>query len=364
MHTYDSATGTFRDSVGNVHAGGSKLPRGCQTRDGRTVDSTGAFLLGELERLDPKLHDPLAAVTWSRDIPLREDVTIADEASSYTITTYGSASGAGTGAGTGQGIAWISKDATQVAGVGLDIAKVVHPLNLWGLEIHYTIPELESAAKLGRPIDEQKTNGLHLKHQMDIDQIAYVGDGTVGSYGLLNQPASQIGGGVTPQNLPPGVSGFTQWAMKTPQEILADFNFALVTVWANSAFAEISNRVGIPPAQYGLIATTPVTQAGNVSILRYVEENNLLAKEGRGKLEIVPMKWCLGAGAGGTLGVAGTVDRMVVYLKDKERVRLPLCTLQKTPISYDSIWLKRTYFCRIGAIEPVYPTLIGYFDGC
>ena len=91
---------------------------------------------------------------------------------------------------------------------------------------------------------------------------------------------------------------------------------------------------------------------------------NLLAKEGRGKLEIVPMKWCLGAGAGGTLGVAGTVDRMVVYLKDKERIRLPMCTMQGTPIQYDGIWLKRTYFSRIGAIEPVYPTLIGYFDGC
>jgi hypothetical protein len=43
------------------------------------VDSTGAFLIGELERLDQTLHMPLAAVTWSRDIDLREDVTLADE---------------------------------------------------------------------------------------------------------------------------------------------------------------------------------------------------------------------------------------------------------------------------------------------
>src|SRR5206468_13081290 len=47
------------------------------TADGRaiTVDSTGAFLIGELERLDQTLHMPLAAVTWTRDINLREDVT-------------------------------------------------------------------------------------------------------------------------------------------------------------------------------------------------------------------------------------------------------------------------------------------------
>jgi hypothetical protein len=44
------------------------------TYDRMTIDSTGAFLVGELERLDQKLHEPLVAVTWGRDIDLREDV--------------------------------------------------------------------------------------------------------------------------------------------------------------------------------------------------------------------------------------------------------------------------------------------------
>ena len=38
------------------------------TFDQATVDSTGAFLISELERLDPKLHEPLASVSWGRDI--------------------------------------------------------------------------------------------------------------------------------------------------------------------------------------------------------------------------------------------------------------------------------------------------------
>jgi hypothetical protein len=44
-----------------------------------TIDSAGSFLIGELERLDQTLHDPLVAATWGRDVDLREDVTIADE---------------------------------------------------------------------------------------------------------------------------------------------------------------------------------------------------------------------------------------------------------------------------------------------
>jgi hypothetical protein len=64
------------------------------THDGRTVDSAGAFLVNELERLDPTLHMPLAAVTWSRDVDLRGDVTIADEsASSFTNSTFAAPGG-------------------------------------------------------------------------------------------------------------------------------------------------------------------------------------------------------------------------------------------------------------------------------
>ena len=56
------------------------------TFDRATVDSTGAFLIGELERLDQELNMPLVGYTWSRDIELREDVSIADDISSFTNT--------------------------------------------------------------------------------------------------------------------------------------------------------------------------------------------------------------------------------------------------------------------------------------
>ena len=71
--TYSNSQRTH-DSAGN--AMGVPLPHRFTTHDGRTVDSTGAFLVGELERLDLALHEPLAAVSWGRDIDLREDVTL------------------------------------------------------------------------------------------------------------------------------------------------------------------------------------------------------------------------------------------------------------------------------------------------
>jgi hypothetical protein len=343
------------DAAGNSM--GVPLNGRFRTHDGRTVDSTGAFLVGELERLDMTLHNPLVAVTWGRDIDLRDDVTIADEASSFTLSTYGSPGSLGTGSGIGTGKAWIGKTTDQIAGIGVDIAKIPHPLRPWGLEVAFTILELESAAKLGRPIDAQKYAGLQLKHQMDIDEQVYIGDTVTGDTGLVNNALV-----TAVSNVPAGVSGSTSWTLKTPDEILADVNNALTTTWANSGYAVIPERCLLPPAQFGYISTAKVSLAGNVSILKYIQENNLLTTSGRGKLDIFPCKWLVGAGAGGTLGTVGTSDRMMVYTKEKDRVRYPMTLLQRTPLQYDSIYHKTTYFCRLGVVEYVYPETCSYWD--
>ena len=111
------------------------------TFDQATVDSSGAFLIGELERLDQTLNLPLVGYTWTRDIQLREDVSIADDISSWTNTSFGAA---GTGANP-NGKNWVGKDSTAIAGVNVDIGKDGNPLNLWGMELGWTVVELAAA---------------------------------------------------------------------------------------------------------------------------------------------------------------------------------------------------------------------------
>jgi len=371
--TFDSRP--THDSAGNAmglpltQADGRRMNLQFKTSDGgtRTVDSTGAFLVGELERLDLTLHKPLASVTWGRDIDLREDVTLADEVSSFTLSQYGAVGMSGNGIQTGK--AWVGKTTNQIQGLSVDIAKIPYPLNLWAMELAYTIPELASAARLGRPIDEQKYQGLQLKHQMDIDEMVYVGDTTINQPGMLSMPSSSGIVNVTNVSNVATSESATTWAAKLalssgkgPDYILTDFNEVLASVWAASAWARIPNRVLIPPAQYGLISTAKVSTAGNVSVLKYITENNILTTSGRGKLEILPSKWCIGAGVGGTLGTVGN-DRMMVYTKDKELIRYPMTLLQRTPVQYDSLFHKTTYFCRLGVVEIVYPETVGYRDG-
>lgn len=358
--TFDSAGAlqyASMDAAGNIR--GRAFDHAYKTHDGaRTVDSTGAFLIGELERLDQTLHMPLAAVGWSRDIDLREDVSLADEVSSFTLTTFGSQGNLGMGNGIRNGKAWIGKATDQIGGVGVDTGKIPNPLTPWGLEIKYTVLELESAAKMGRPIDDQKYEALKLKHQMDIDEQVYVGDATLSVGGLMNSAlVTNI------SNVVNGASASPLWSSKTPAEILTDVNSMLNSAWAASGWAVMPSHILIPPAQYGYISTQVISTAGSVSILKYLLENNIVTASGKGSISILPTKWAIGSGAGGTIGTLGTVDRMMAYSKQKQYVRYPMTSLQRTPIQYDSIYHKSTYYCRLGVVEVVYPETIAYRDG-
>lgn len=363
MLTFDRVG--VHDAAGNavgVRFENSYRARGYKTRDGRFVDerfydSTGAFMVGELERLDQTAHAPLSAVSWHRDIDIRSDVTLGDEISSFMLSTFASQGGLGAGNSVGNGKAWAGKKSDQIASVGIDLAKTPNPLNIWALEIAYTVLELESAAQTGRPIGQQKYDGLQLKYQMDVDEMVYIGDTSLGLTGLFNN----AGVGVT--NLPAGAMGSPTWAQKSPDEVLADINTGITTVWAASGYAVMPKDIRIPPVQYGQIAMQKVSLAGSESVLGYVLKNNVATKSGAGQLSIEPAKFAIGAGVGGTPLVADGHDRMIVYTKDKDRVRYPMTSLARTPLQYDSLWQKTTYYGRLGVVEWVYPSTGGYFDG-
>lgn len=314
---------------------------GLMTFDRQTVDSAGVFLIGELERLDQNLHEPLASVTWSRDIQLREDVSIADELSSFTNSSFAAAGGASQ-----NGKSWIGKDATAIAGIALDIGKTATPLTLWGMQLGWTIPELESAQKLGRPVDQQKFKGMQLKYQMDVDEQVYIGDSNLGLYGLVNSTA------VT--NVSNAVTG--TWSTATPAQILADVNELLNSVWAASAYAVCPDELRLPPVQYSQLVSTLISSAGNISVLEFLRNNSLSNSINGRPLNIQPLKWLTGRGT-------SNEDRMFAYTNDVERVRFPLVPLQRTPLEYRGIHQLTTYFGRLGGVEFVYPETIGYRDG-
>lgn len=308
------------------------------TLDKKTIRDAGAFFVGELERLDPELHAPLAVVTWGRDIDLREDVALGDELSSYTNSSFAAAGGI-----YANGINWVGKDSSAIAGMAVSIDKTSKPLRLWGQEIGFTVQELAAAQRVGRPIDQQKFDGLQLKNQMDIDQMVYLGDEVVGATGLCNNA------GITPMTLA------KTWAASTPLEILASINAVLELAWVQSAYAVLPDRLLVPPTAMSKL-TQPITEAGSMSILQYVREQCLCNTVNGRLLDIAPVKHLVGAGA-------DQKDRMVAYTKSRQYVRYPLVPLQHTPVEYRGLYQITTYYAALGELEFVYPETVAYADG-
>ncbi len=324
------------------------------TFDRATQDSTGVFFVNELERLDQTLHEPQVNITWQRDIDLREDVTIGDDSASFTQSTYGSPGGM-----TSTGINWMSKEADAVTGPSVDIGKVAQPLIPWGTEVRYTQLEVASAAQAGRPIDQQKYAAMQLKHQMDIDQMVYIGDSSFGTgyTGMANAAAVTAGFAAVGCANPIIVTGLV------PSEILADFDAVCYNAWYASGGAVFPDRVLIPFAHEAYIASQLISAAGSASILSFVMANSLCNRRNGRPLDIQSTKWMQGEGVGGTPQTPGTVDRMMAYTRNINFVRYPMTQMVRTPIQYRSQWISSTYMAKLGIMEVVYPENISYLDG-
>ena len=322
---------------------GADTADGLLTFDRQTVDSAGAFLIGELERLDPQIHLPLVDIRWWELVDVRDDVGFGDEISSYTMSSFASAGGAGGGR-----INWIGKTSSAVPGVVLDIGKISSPLGIWGQEVSWTIPELMSAQQAGRPVDTQKIEGMQLKYQMDVDQLVSIGDSTQGYTGLFN--ASRV------SNNTNATTGSWLNPATTPDQVLEDINEILTSSMSQSVYAVTPTTLVLPGAQFGALSTRKVSQAGNISVLKYIAENCVTAERNGKPLEIKLSKWLAGAGASGA-------DRMMAYTKRKDLVRYPMTALLNTPVQNDGLYQKTTYWGRLGMLEVVRPETIAYRDG-
>lgn len=317
----------------------------------KTKDSALAFYVNQLENLDKRLYQPLVSITWGRDIKLRSGISMSDESTSFIQSTFAAGGTLSNGNGTNGGnMPWISPETTEIPGVSIDGQKVVLPLRLLAREISFTSVELERSARLGQSIDSQKTDALNTLYQMNTDQIVYIGSTDVQQTGLLNSPLVTAGAVVN------GVSGSPLWVNKTPDEMLIDVNTLLTATWLAAGYAICPSSLRLPPNQFALICQLKVSSAGNVSILKYLEDNSIALKINGKPLDIQPLKWLAGRGAAGA-------DRMMAYTNEENRVRFPMVPIRRETAYYKGIRYTAPYIWAFGNMEFVYPETLQYADG-
>lgn len=317
----------------------------------KTKDSALSFYVNQLDNLDKRLYMPLTSVSWGRDIKLRSGITMSQESTSFIQSTFAAPGTLSQGnVNTGGNMPWVSPEATAIPGVMIDGTRLVKPLRPLAREVSFTSIELERSQLLGQPIDSMKTDALNLLYQMNTDQMVYIGAAEVGATGLLNSAL------VTAGNVVNGIGGSPLWSTKTPDEILADVNTLLQSTWVASAYAVCPAELRLPPLQYSLICQMKVSSAGNVSVLKYLEENSIALKINGKALNIQPVKWLVGRGVSVT-------DRMVAYTNEENRVRFPMVPIRRETAYYQGIRFAAPYLWLFGEMEFPYPECAQYADG-
>lgn len=118
------------------------------------------------------------------------------------------------------------------------------------------------------------------------------------------------------------------------------------------------NHILLPYEQYAYILNTMVTDLATETILDFILKNNVAAKNGK-SLYVGAVRWCNGAGTGGS-------DRMVIYVNHERFLQVeelvPLSRALSQPnaahFCYDT-----AYAANLSEVELFYPQTMMYFDG-
>lgn len=332
------------------------LQTGNAFRAGTTDAATGAgmaFLESELEKLDPKVREPLTSVTWMRDVPVKSGGGWVNFTSVMNVDYQISGPNFNGLMGTQN---------NQIPIVQANIGKDVYRVFNWGNVLKVSYIDMQLMQTAGRSLEDILDKGIKLNWNKTLDQVAYQGpfpsallSGAVDYPGLVNNP------NITESSVPAGVSGQTQWIHKTPGEILNDINNLMVATWAagNYDVTSMANHILIPPNQFAYIASQLISSAGTVSILTYLLENNIGKSQGV-DLQIFPSRWVIGAGAAGT-------DRMAGYVNDDDRVYMdvtvPISRIMTMPTVMEGGAYLTLYLGQIGVVKFLYTQPAAYYDG-
>lgn len=209
----------------------------------------------------------------------------------------------------------------------------------------YTQMELIETAFLKRPINAAKAAAAVEAYRRHINVVALSGESVTGLTGLYNNADVPVGSPLT-----------GTWSTATADEILADINDMIHTVWAATQYNETPDTFLYPPSVSPYLLK-PRTTTADKTVLEFIQANNV------GKLE---KGIDITFRAGYDLGTAGATGgtRCVLYTKDPSHVKMHI----PVPVQFLAPQLKGLLvqvpgWYKYSGVAFYYPTAALYVDG-
>ncbi|MDR1534627.1 MAG: DUF2184 domain-containing protein [Planctomycetota bacterium] len=192
---------------------------------------------------------------------------------------------------------------------------------------------------------------MRMACERHVEGVYFYGDPVVGFLPFLDFP------GVPEAVAAAGAGGYTDWARKTPDEILADLNTALSAIWVNSRQVHVPNTIYLPPGHLGYIASTPRSANSDTTILGYFLKNNLFTNQGLGEVTVAALPYL------GTAGVSGAA-RMIACERKGDNFLMPFpLPFELLAPQYTDLNIKLFAEYKFGAVHLPYPQAFLYTDG-
>jgi len=223
----------------------------------------------------------------------------------------------------------------------------------------YNIEELGIAQQLGVPLQNDKALAARRAYQEFMWNVTLFGDSSKGMPGLVN--SSAIVSGLPPAD---GTGSSTNWfdangaLVKTPAQIVRDFNGLLTGIYTGSLTVEMADTVLLPFSTLSAMAATPISATSDTTILEFVLANNILTLQ-TGRRPTV--RGLLGLDTAGS----GSTRRAIAYRNAQEVVRLHLPAAHR----FEAARTKGTYgfvvpgWFRTGGVEFSRTFAARYLDG-
>lgn len=266
----------------------------------RMLDAQAAlsFVLSQTSHIETQV--------WKKQYPeilYPEFVPIDESAHPWATTvTYFSADYTGKAA-------WIHGFAQDFPMVGTNRTKHETEVAMGGIGYGYNLQEISQAQMLGMSLTADLAIASRDLYERHCEDVAFRGDAQKGYQGLLNNSSVGVA------DVADGVSTDPEWDTKTPDEIVADINEALLDVYLDSNTIEMADTVLLPVSRYTLIATKRLAPELTTTILEHIQRVNVYTATTGKPLKIRALRDLETAGVGGT-------KRMVVYRRSPDVLKL------------------------------------------
>jgi hypothetical protein len=224
------------------------------------------------------------------------------------------------------------------------------PVRSVGISYGYNLDEIQASQLTGAALDQRRANAAMRSVEQKVNDVAFFGDAPSGLPGLFDHPNIPTGAVVN------GAGATSDWASKTPDEILFDVNDLFADIFETTKMVERGNTLMLPPAQWSYISSTPRASNSDTTILMFLVQNSPYLNSVD---DIIPVNEC-----SSELNPNLSTDAMVAYDRNPDKLQLEIpVELEMMPVQQKNLEFVVPGRNRLAGLNIYYPLSLAIGTG-